>query len=134
MTLVQKQYIYQEGDDVHSIFFLIKGMANMVLPSYENACYVNINKGNHFGIMDIIGSIVTNNELDFSGWFQRKELVHRQFTVLATKDIECLTLSIQDLNRMKQEFFETYELMFDQQLIRLKTIWKIKLNAMKQCK
>ena len=131
MTLVQKQYVYQEGDDVNSIYFLIKGMASFVLPSYENTCYVNINKGKHFGIMDIIGSIVTNNELDFSNWFQRKELIHRQFTILAVKDIECLTLSIQDLNRMKQEFFETYELMFDQQLIRLKTIWKIKLKAMK---
>jgi hypothetical protein len=50
---------------------------------------------------------------------------------MAIKDIECLTLSIQDLNRMKNEFFETYELMFDEQLVKLKTIWQIKLKAMK---
>ena len=64
-SFVQKQYVYQEGDDVSSIYFLIKGMASFVLPAYENTSYVNINRGNHFGIMDIIGSIVTNKDLDF---------------------------------------------------------------------
>ena len=94
LGFVERQYVYQEGDDVSSIYFLIKGKASFVLPSYENTCYVKINKGNHFGIMDIIGSIVTNNELCQDSWFQRKELIHRQFTIMAFKDIECLTLSI----------------------------------------
>ena len=44
--------------------------------------------------MDILGSIVTNDELDFGTWMDRKEVVHRQFTIIATKDIECLILSI----------------------------------------
>ena len=94
LSFVQKQYVFQEGDDISSIYFVINGMASFVLPSYENTSYVNINKGNHFGIMDILGSIVTNNDLYLESWFERKEIIHRQFTIMAFKDIECLTLSI----------------------------------------
>ena len=65
----QNQYIYMEGDDVNKIYFLIKGVTSFVLPSYENTCYIQINKGNHFGVMDIIGSVVTNSELEFENWF-----------------------------------------------------------------
>ena len=57
-----------EGDEISSIYFLTNGMASFVLPSYENTSYVNINNGNHFGVMDIIGSIVTNDNIDFKSW------------------------------------------------------------------
>ena len=51
-----KQFIYREGDDVNNIYFIIKGDAALVLPLYDNAKYVTIDSGDHFGIVDIIGS------------------------------------------------------------------------------
>ena len=57
-----------EGDEISSIYFLIKGVASFVLPSYENTPYVNINLGNHFGLLDIIGIILTSNDVDFGRW------------------------------------------------------------------
>ena len=51
-----------EGDDINNIYFLIKGKAAFVLPSYENTRYINITSGCHFGIMDIIGSVYSNRE------------------------------------------------------------------------
>ena len=113
-TFEQNQFIYMEGDDVNNIYFLIKGMAAFVLPSYENTSYIEINSGNHFGVMDIIGSVVTNSEVEFENWFIHKDIIHRQFTIMAKKQIEVLTLSIGDLNRMKLEFFETYDSLFDE--------------------
>lgn len=55
-TYNSKQYIYREGDEVDNVFFLIKGTASFVLPKYENTRYINLNIGDHFGIIDIIGS------------------------------------------------------------------------------
>lgn len=77
LTFEQNQFIYMEGDDVNNIYFLIKGMAAFVLPSYENTSYIQINSGNHFGVMDIIGSVVTNSEVEFENWFIHKDIIHR---------------------------------------------------------
>jgi hypothetical protein len=35
---------------------------------------------------------------------------------------------------MKLEFFETYDRLFDERLVKLKLIWQIKLKTMKICK
>lgn len=35
---------------------MISGNAAFVLPSFKNVAYVQIEKGDHFGVMDIIGS------------------------------------------------------------------------------
>jgi CRP-like cAMP-binding protein len=52
----ENQYIYLEGDEVSSICFVVSGNASFVLPSFENARYIDINVGSVFGIIDIIGS------------------------------------------------------------------------------
>lgn len=77
LTFEENQYIYMEGDDVHNIYFLIRGTASFVLPSYENTSYINIYRGSHFGVMDIIGSVVTNEAAEFDSWFQHKDSIHR---------------------------------------------------------
>ena len=63
LIFVENQYIFMEGDDINNIYFLIKGKAAFVLPSYENTRYIDINSGNHFGVMDIIGSVASNKAL-----------------------------------------------------------------------
>ena len=58
MPFPEKNYIYFEGDDVQDIFFLIKGKAGFVLPKYQNTTYIDINVGAHFGIIDIVESML----------------------------------------------------------------------------
>ena len=46
---------------------------------------------------------------------------------------EVLTLSINDLHRMKLEFYEQYETLFDDATVKLRRTWISKLRAMKSC-
>jgi len=50
------QFIYYEGDEVKDIQFLIEGKAAFVLPSFRNCSYIMVEKGDQFGVVDIIGS------------------------------------------------------------------------------
>lgn len=50
------QYIFYEGDEVKEIQFMIVGEAAFVLPSFKNTKYIMIESGDHFGVIDIIGS------------------------------------------------------------------------------
>jgi hypothetical protein len=52
-----------------------------VLPKYENVKYINIKIGNNFGIEDIVGSIISNDEIEQDEWMQHKDKIMRQFTV-----------------------------------------------------
>ena len=52
----QGDNIYSDDDRVTHIYFLSKGQAGFVLPSFGNACYIKIHKGDTFGVMDIIAS------------------------------------------------------------------------------
>jgi len=40
-----KQYIFQEGDDVTNLYFMITGNAAFVLPSFDNTKYIDIEVG-----------------------------------------------------------------------------------------
>jgi hypothetical protein len=52
----EKMVIYNEGDEVESIFFMIKGKAGFILPRFDNTSYISIHIGELFGLIDIIGS------------------------------------------------------------------------------
>lgn len=54
--------------------FMIKGEAGFVLPKYENCKYIDINVGDHFGLIDLISSI-KNNKLDPDDWISRRNLI-----------------------------------------------------------
>ena len=69
-------YIFNEEDDITNIYFLLKGKACFVLPSFQNVDYIIINIGDEFGIIDIFGSCIVKN-LDFENWITRKDLLHR---------------------------------------------------------
>ena len=69
-----KNYIYFEGDDVNDIYFLIKGKAGFVLPKYQNTTYIDINVGAHFGIIDIVESMLLN-KLDMNNWMSHKDVL-----------------------------------------------------------
>lgn len=46
---------------------------------------------------------------------------------------EAMSLHIQDLNRMKQEFLEVYEKLFNDSAKRLRRALQLKLKAMNVC-
>ena len=75
-TFEEYQYIYSEGEEIISVFFLVGGGASFVLPSYDNVAYINIQEGDNFGIIDILGSVL-NNELDIDDWMIHKDVLAR---------------------------------------------------------
>lgn len=82
------------------------------MPSFDNTPYIRINVGDSFGIIDIVGSSATK-KFDLECFLQNTNKLQRQFTIMSTVDnCEILTLSIQDLNRMKLEFHDCYEKLF----------------------
>lgn len=82
-------YIYFEGDEITNIYFLIKGKAGFVLPKYQNTAFIDIEVGSHFGIIDIIGSILSS-KIDFDSWMMHKDKLQRQFTIMSLKNSEVL--------------------------------------------
>lgn len=123
-------YIYNEEDDISQIYFLFKGKACFVLPQFKNVDYIVVGIGDQFGIIDIFGSSVVKN-FEFDQWTLRKDLLQRQFTVMAKQQSEVLCLSIADLSRMRKEFFDCYDELFKDCSNRLRRAWKLKLRAMK---
>lgn len=102
------KYIYFEGDDVSSIYFLKKGSCGFVLPKNENSKFVQIEEGDSFGVADIIASMFSHESIDPTEWLLRKDLMFRQFTVMADTDIEALSLSVNDLLKIHIEFQECF--------------------------
>jgi LacI family transcriptional regulator len=54
------EFVYQEGDEVASIYFLREGQCFYILPKYKNTRFIRIKEGSYFGFSDIIGSLVKN--------------------------------------------------------------------------
>ena len=112
--LESTEYLYFEGDEIHSIYFLKVGNCGFVLPKYDNAKYINLKPGTNFGVEDIIGSIIKNDEVTDDDWMSHKDKLLRQFTIYGESDRQMyLALSITDINRMALEFAEVYSLLFD---------------------
>lgn len=53
------------------IYFMVRGDASFVLPSFENARYINIRVGDHFGVIDIPSS-AEKQEFPIEEWFDKK--------------------------------------------------------------
>lgn len=53
---IEDSYIFLEGDEASSLYFLTKGSCGFVLPSFQNRTYILIETGHMFGIIDILGS------------------------------------------------------------------------------
>ena len=126
------QNVYTEGDSVNEIFFLIAGECNFVLPSFKNVAYISIKVGNTFGVLDIVGSI-HSMDFDLEEWYQYKGYITRQFSVSAYNTVELLTLNLNYLNMMQQEFLDCYESLFEFCTIKLRKAWMLKLSAIKSC-
>ena len=83
---------------------MIQGYAAFVHPSFRNTRYISIENGDHFGILDIVGTVSQNESIELYEWYSKKHLIKRQFTIQAIIDCEVMTLNIDNLNLMQQEF------------------------------
>lgn len=128
----EEQFFFKENESISDIFFVINGQGNFVLPRYKNAAYISIKKGNHFGIIDIVGSCFTQ-DIPIEDWFSKRSLLLRQFSIMAETKSEVLCLSIQQLQQMKMEFNESYEDLFFNASQVVKNTWVVKLEAIKEC-
>lgn len=105
----ENEHIYFEGDEIAGIYFLMQGSCGFVLPKHKNAKYITIKPGSQFGIIDIVGCILQLEHDEQEDVLDKKSLLRRQFTVMSDTGSEQLMLSINDLNRMRNEFLENYE-------------------------
>ena len=81
------------------------GEAHFVLPMFKNHKYIKVSEGNHFGIVDIVGSQLLIENQDLDQWFGNRNNLIRHFTVMTTSEnIGCLCLSTLNLHQMQLEF------------------------------
>jgi len=112
-VFTEDEYIYNEGDGINSVFFLEKGSCGFVLPRYSNLKYINIPRGSEFGSVDLVSNMLQNDfHLLGDEWILHKERYKRNFTLMADCQSDVFLLTLEDLNRMKTEFFDMYELFF----------------------
>lgn len=98
------------------------GACAFVLPKYDNAKYINISLGYHFGMEDLVHSVINNDSIKQNDWISHKERLTRAFTVVGDENdgkSQIMCLDIQDLYRMQVEFSDVYETMFNDCYIRL---------------
>jgi len=78
-----------EGKTIGNIYFMQAGSCGFVLSQYNNLKYVDIDAGMHFGLIDIISSLI-EYDLQISeiidNWISRNDILKRQFTVVADED------------------------------------------------
>lgn len=80
---MNKQYIYFEGDEINSIYFLESGNAGYVLPRHQNLMFIQLNPGLNFGISCIVGSFMEEDgpKFDVDTWPKYRDKLQRQFTI-----------------------------------------------------
>ena len=109
----ENDYVFFEGDDINNIHFLREGNCGFVMPKYNNKKYVDIKQGSQFGVIDIIACVMEHDEFDLDNWLARKDLLRRQFTIMASTKSTLLSFSVHDFNRMKCEFLEVHNQLFN---------------------
>ena len=81
-------------------------------------------------MVDIIGSILMNDDMQTDDWFIRKDKMKRQFTVMSGQYTEMLVLTVQDVHRLQIEFTEYFEELMQIEELLLKKLLNIKLDVM----
>jgi len=55
---------------------MISGQSGFVLPSFNCCAYIQIEEGDHIGVMDIIGSTQIEN-VEVTDWYDKKQMLKR---------------------------------------------------------
>ena len=76
----ESQHVYFEGDDITNIYFMKSGSCGFVLPKHNNFKYINITLGSHFGVVDILASLLEHDvpyHDVIDNWITRKDSLKR---------------------------------------------------------
>ena len=135
------------------MYFNPNNPVSYVLTTFLNREYVSVNSGQDFGLTDLVYSIykksqnVTSSNLEVScnghqsditleNWYedQNLSLLKRQFTVQSHGDFnELYTLEMIDVEQMKLEFKDQYDVLFKLNVDRIAKIVKTKEIALASC-
>ena len=66
-------------------------------------------------------------------WYEHKSILKRSFTVMSFAQTQLLCMSLQDFNRLKVEFFETYEDLTLNAHSQLEKTLRLKVLAIQNC-
>ena len=72
-------------------------------------------------------------EMEAEEWFKKRNRLYRQFTVRALKSTELLTIDLETLNKMAQEYFDEYQKLFMNKTDLLRRATILKLTAIDDC-
>jgi hypothetical protein len=92
------------------VFFLIKGKAAYVLAKYSDYVYLDINEGDFFGHVDMANSksYMKAQKSVKKTIIKKKEDFVRHFTTKAIENCDMMTLSMDDLEKMKLEYHDVF--------------------------
>lgn len=102
---------------------------------YDRFKYIQIDKGEYFGMVDIFSSLVLNDLIpvdswQYENWIRYEDKLTRQFTVGTTDSkASLLVLSIKDLWALKSEFVEEYEKLLEDAGRRLTRLHNHQIKA-----
>lgn len=91
----------------------MEGDSGFVLPKYNNCKYIDIEVGEIFGHLDILYAMLKHNIDYLDCWLPHKQLLTRCFTTFANSFCSALILKVEDLDRMRLEFTESYDQIFN---------------------
>lgn len=83
-----------EGEEISEISFIINGTAQFVLPAFNNLAYIQVCTGQSYGVIDLISSCSTLDIDFYEEWYEKKLLMHRQFTIQSLGNTEILNFGI----------------------------------------
>jgi CRP-like cAMP-binding protein len=124
------EYICKEGERIGEMYFMVNGSAAYVLPRFENKPFFDINQGDHFGHVDLFGmktasdslvTVSTKKKIDYS----------RKFTIMALASVELLSLAVPDLDKIRCEFPDVYDELYNDGHSQLRLHMKYKRLALK---
>ncbi|CDW71411.1 UNKNOWN [Stylonychia lemnae] len=124
----EQDYIYKEGDDIK------ERVAGYVIPRFDNTVYIQIDKGDHFGELDLVyDPKILSLTINIKKKAQKNKDIFRRFSVQAIINCELLILTLDDIDKMKLEFPEVFDDLFNNSLKRLEKVLKLKIDAVEQC-
>ena len=92
-----------QGDTIENVYFMIKGQASLCVPSIHWHQFVKINEGDSFGFSDFIGSLAKMKK-GIDNWYESRGHMRRIFSALSITESETMSLSLDNLYRIEQEY------------------------------
>ena len=89
------------------VYFMVKGTAAYVLPRFDNKVYRIVETGEVFGHVDF-ATQENIDKIDLQIFKHKHKNMVRRFTVQALDDCETLILTIDDLEKLRLEFYDVF--------------------------